>query len=183
MDPVAALRPWPIDIELGEWEYTVPARSAAEWLVAVLDEDGAAIVPGLFNETDRAEVFDAYAAGLVASEDLARASRDVLEAAAGRPWWEADRLIRGAAHPDAWAVVSGELVGHGIDLERISIAAYCNAVYAFAVRNADADARQRLDFEIRRLPIGVDPDELYDADEEERLLMADLTEFEESPEG
>lgn len=177
MDPIVALRPCAIDVEVGEYEYTIPALPALPWLEAVLDTDGAAIIPGLLSSADQRDIMDDYVSGAVTPEDLLRAARNALGAAAGRPYWEADRLIRGAAHQDAWAVVSGELVTSGVDLERISIAAYCNAVYAYAVRNASKEDRERLDLELKMIPADVNIEDVYDEDEETANFMADLAEF------
>lgn len=162
LDPVAALRPCAIDVQLGEFEYTIPARPASVWLEALLetDADGAAIVPGLLVQADKVSVWDDYADGTIGPEDLVRATRDALQAAAGRPWWEADRLIRSAAAPKAWPLFNGKLIMKGVRLEEISLAAFINAVWTLAVEGCKDEAeRDRLEMEVRMIPGDLPPEE------------------------
>jgi hypothetical protein len=173
-DPIAALRPVEVDVQLGGWEYTIPALPASAWIRATLEADGGAIVPGLLAAAqDRSSIWTDYARGDVSKEEIAEAARDALEAVAGRPWWEASRLITGAAHQDAWAAVSGELFARGVDLDKMSLGAFLNAVYATAVRNGTKEEREKLDFELKRIPPEVG-EEAYDEAEEEAAFMRDF---------
>lgn len=163
MDPIAALRPCAIDVQLGEYEYTIPALPAAIWLEALLqsDTDGATLLPGLLNEADQAEVWHDYVAGLLSPEEIAQAAKDALEAAGGRRWWEVDRLVRSAAHKDAWALFSGKMTMKGVRLEEISLAAFVNAVYTIAMEGCkDEQERDRLKLEIEMLPADLSEEEL-----------------------
>lgn len=170
MDAIAALRPCAIDVQLGDYEYTIPALPAATWLEALLesDTDGAALLPGLLNEADQTEVWHDYVAGALPPEEIARAARDALETAGGRHWWEVDRLCRSATHRDAWALFSGKMTLKGVRLEEISLAAFVNAVYTIAMEGCKDEAeRDRLKLEIEMLPPGLTDEELDELAEED----------------
>jgi hypothetical protein len=174
MDALASLRPSPIQVEAGGWRYTIPALPASTWIEAVLDTDGAAIFPGLLEREAYREAMADYFAGRLSGEEITEAGRACLEAAAGRSWWVADRLIRGAADKDAWPIVYGELVGR-VDLDKVSVAAFCDAVYALAVgRLTEEKARAQFDFELTNPPAGVSIEEIYDQAEAAADFMAAL---------
>lgn len=163
MDAGAALRPCAIDVELGEYTYTIPALPAADWLQAWLDSatDGGALIPGLLERADRRDVWGEYVAGRLSAEDFAQASRDVLEAAGGRYWWEVSRLLASATHRDAWPLFSGKLTNQGVRLEEISLAQLINAVYTLAMEGCkDDQERDRLKLEVEMIPAGLSDDEL-----------------------
>lgn len=165
-NPVVSLRPRAVEVALGDWVYTIPARPAVDWVEAVLDPDGLAIFPGL-TEGDDGEAYEdvitGLARGTMTGQEIAEAARDAVGAAAGRPWWVADRLIRSAMHPDVSAVVHGRLALAGIDLERVSLGAFCDAVYALCIENMGEEAQRReFESDLNRPPAGVDVEELAD---------------------
>lgn len=175
-DPIAALHPCAVDIQLGGWEYTIPALSAARWIEAVLDPDGLAIVPGLLGIEDRRDVLGQWVTGAFSPEEIAETARAALGAAAGRPWWQAAKLIYSACDERAWPIISGTFA-RGTDLDKIGIGAFCNAVWALAMRNADEQERARLEAEMSIPPAGVDLDELLDEEAEAEAFAADLAEY------
>lgn len=178
MDALAALRPAAIVVELGEWEYTIPELPAADWITAVLAPDGGAIVPGLLVAPDRAAIWRDFALGAFTAEELAAVERDALAAAAGRPWWEADKLIRSLAAPDNFPTIHGELMLRGLDLERLSLAAALNATYAMVRKliGHDEAALARFDTQLKAIPPGVAVEELYDQGEAADDFLAAMAE-------
>jgi hypothetical protein len=176
-DPVAALRPFQVDIQLGEFTYTIPEHPASTWITAAIEKDGLAIVPGLLGDDDRCDVLHEWLLGNLDGEEIAEAARAAVGAAAGRDWWEAVRLIVSATGREQWPVISGSLVRSGVDMDKISLAAFCNAVYALAVSNASETDRQRLDADLSLPPPGVDIEELFDEEEETAQFEADLADF------
>lgn len=158
-DPIVSLRLRAVEVTLGDWTYTIPARPAVDWIEAVLDADGLAIFPGLMDDGGEAlqDVIIGLAGATIAAEEVAEVCRDALGAAAGRSWWVADRLIRSAMHPDVATVVHGRLKLSGVDLETSSLGAFCDAVYALLVENMSEEGqRERLDFQLESPPPGVD---------------------------
>lgn len=164
MDVLAGLYQTEVTVELGEWQYTIPALPASEWIAAVTAPNGGAIVPGLLNATDRTDAWRDFVQGGFDEQELAEVERDALEAAAGRPWWEADRLIRSLVDPENWPTVHGELMLRGLDLEALPLAAALNAVYALIRKmiSHDEAALARFDTGLKAIPAGIKPEDVYD---------------------
>jgi hypothetical protein len=163
-DVLAALRIWALDVELGGETFVVPARPAAEWFLAILDEDvPLPLIPGMMGADAEDRITDLLLDGAVTAELIAVRSRELLTAAAGRPWWEADRLIRSSGA--SWHIIGGELTRLGVDLGKVSLAAALNAIYVVCVRTMDEKERNKFDIDLRLPPIGVEgvaPEEMYD---------------------
>jgi len=97
----------------------------------------------------------------------------LLTAAAGRPWWEADRLIRSSGA--SWHIIGGELTRLGVNLGAESLAAVLNAIYVVCVRTMDEKERSKFDIDLRLPPVGVEgvtAEEMYDQRAAESAFMA-----------
>jgi hypothetical protein len=111
--------------------------------------------------------------GEVSAEEITTRSRELLTAAAGRPWWEADRLIRSSGAQ--WHIIGGELTRLGVDLGDVPLAAALNAIYVICTRTMDEKERNKFDVDLRLPPIGVDgvkAEELYDVRAAESAFAA-----------
>lgn len=142
MDAGAALRPAPIELQLGEWIYTIPALPAADWIEALLGDDGGAIVPGLMDEDTARDVWREFLRGRIAKEELEQGWRHALGAASGQPWWQCARLVMSATDKESWPIVHGKLLGRGVDLERVSLGGFYNAVYFIGLEGCKDDAER-----------------------------------------
>lgn len=164
VDPTVGLQPLEIIVDLGGYEYTIPPLPAVDWLAAVLAEDGGRIVPGLLNAADKAAIWLDFVNGEFDGDELAGVERAALEVAAGRPWWEADRLARSLMEPGNRAILYGELMLRGLDLERLSLSAALDAIYALIRRliSHDEAALARFDAGLAVIPPGVSAAELED---------------------
>lgn len=173
-DALAALRIWALEVDLGGETFVVPARPAADWFLAILDEDTPLpLIPGLMDRGAEERIVDLLLDDLTTAEEIVTRSRELLTAAAGRPWWEADRLIRSAGA--SWQVIGGELIRLGVDLDKVSLAAALNAIYVVCVRTMDEKERNKFDIDLRMAPIGVEgvqPEEMYDAKAAEAAFAA-----------
>lgn len=173
-DALAALRIWALDVELAGETFTVPARPAADWFLAILDEDTPMpLIPGMMDAAAEDRIGDLLLDGELDGEVVTVRSRELLTAAAGRPWWEADRLIRSAGA--SWHIIGGELTRLGVDLDRVSLAAALNAIYVVCVRTMDDKERTKFDIDLRMPPIGVEgvsTEEMYDARAAESAFAA-----------
>lgn len=159
--PTAGLWPCEIDIQIGEWIFTVPDHPASVWIEAISNPEGGAIVPGLLGLADQRLIWKDFIAGRVTTEDLSTAWREALGAACGRPWWEGARLVLDAVRDDTWPVIHGRLIRSGIDLDRISLGAFWNAVYSMALESCkDEEAQTRFKWELSLPPADVQPEEL-----------------------
>jgi hypothetical protein len=163
-DALAALKIWALEVELGGDTFVVPPRPAADWFLAILDEDvPLPLIPGLMDDDAEERIADLLLDGVITADLVVTRSRELLTAAAGRPWWEADRLIRSSGN--SWHIIGGELTRLGVDLGAVSLAAALNAIYVVCVRTMDEKERNKFDIDLRMPPIGVDgvtTEELYD---------------------
>lgn len=163
-DALAALKIWALEVELAGETFMVPPRPAADWFLAVLSEDEALpLIPGLMGADAQDEIGEMLMDGTLDIDTVVKRSRELLTEAAGRPWWEADRLIRSSGA--SWHIIGGELTRLGVDLDRVSLAAALNAIYVICVRTMDEKERNKFDIDLRVPPIGVEgvkPEEMYD---------------------
>lgn len=177
-DATASLRPRAVEVQLGDWLFVIEALPAADWIEAIQIGDLAAIFPGLLRDRElENEVWTLLVEDEVTREDLVVAAHGALSAAAGRPWWEAQRLVAAAMHERASAVVLGSLVRSGFDFGVRSLAAFLDAAYSFAVQDRNEESRMRLDIELRTPPPGVEIEEvdaMFPDDEAEAEFMAAL---------
>lgn len=163
-DALAALKIWALDVDLAGETFTVPPIPAVGWFVAILDDTTPLpLIPGLMDGSAEERITDMLLDGAITPEDIVTRSRELLTAAAGRPWWEADRLIRSAA--ESWQVIGGELTRLGVNLDAVSLAAALNAIYVVCVRTMDEKERNKFDIDLRMPPVGVEGvtvEEMYD---------------------
>jgi hypothetical protein len=163
-DALAALRVWGFEVELAGETFEVPPRPAADWFLAILDEDAILpLIPGLMDDDAEDRITDLLLDEVIDAEQIAARSRELLTAAGGRPWWEADRLIRSSGAQ--WQIIGGELTRLGVDLAVVSLAAALNAIYVICTRTMDEQERNKFDIDLRLPPVGVEgvkPEDLYD---------------------
>jgi hypothetical protein len=163
-DALAALKVWALEVELAGETFVVPPRPAADWFVAILDEDTPLpLIPGMMDSQAEDIISDLLIDGRVTPEEIITRSRELLTAAAGRPWWEADRLIRSAGAE--WHIIGGELTRLSVDLNRVPLAAALNAIYVICVKTMDEKERNKFDIDLRLPPVGVEgvtTEEMYD---------------------
>ncbi|HEX5199330.1 MAG TPA: hypothetical protein VFW27_05260 [Actinoplanes sp.] len=163
-DALAALKIWALEVELAGETFTVPARPAADWFLAILDEEAVLpLIPGMMGAEAEDRIGEMLLDEEIDTDLIVTRSRELLTAAAGRPWWEADRLIRSSAA--SWHIIGGELTRLGVDLEKVSLAAALNAIYVICVRTMDEKERNKFDIDLRLPPIGVEgvkAEDMYD---------------------
>lgn len=161
LDPVAALRCWTIDVDVAGATYTVPARPAVDWLIAIVDGAWGDIIPGLLDPDQSGPLEDAIADLALDPAELRAAAQAALAAAAGTKWWTARTL---AASIVAAPEMVGLLMTRGIDPGRVSLGGYLTAAYALAVRGMGKTDRVKFDMDLQRPPAGVPVDEWWDED-------------------
>jgi hypothetical protein len=173
-DALAALKIWALDVDLAGETFTVPPIPAVGWFVAILDDQTPLpLIPGLMDGDAEERITDLLLDGKLDPQDITKRSRELLTSAAGRPWWEADRLIRSSA--ESWQVIGGELTRLGVDLGAVSLAAALNAIYVICVRTMDEKERNKFDIDLRLPPIGVEgvtTEEMYDEKAASAAFMA-----------
>lgn len=177
MDAAASIRPCEVDVTLAGEVFTVPALPAADWLMAIVGGPGA-LLPGLLPIEDQRRVYHMILHGKLNPEEVNRAWRDLMAAATGRSWWSAGRLCQSASDADAWPVVHGKLLSAGIDLDTVSIGAFCNAVLFMALSGAkDDEERTSLKFELELPPPGAEVEAWTDREQMAQDFLANLSQL------
>lgn len=152
VDPLAALKLWPVIVEIGDREYTIPAAPAADWIVAVLRTDTPFPLLSLLEPDDYEELKDhALIEQDVPMEEVARVSEAALEVASGWKWWTAQLLIMSAAQE--WRIIGGEMTKRGLDPRTLPLGAWLNGIYAMATERLDANERAAFDMRLDRPPV------------------------------
>lgn len=121
-----------------------PPLPAARWLSAI--SYSASAVIHLSGSVD--DVIDALQNEELELADVSRMVSLSIGEAAGRPYWEAERLINSASNDADRGRVLGELTLAGVDPERITLAAFCSAVWSLLIRNADSTQRLQMEAEL-----------------------------------
>lgn len=177
MDISASLWPIGVAVQLGDWIYEIPALPAPDWIAAIADPDGGAIVPGLLDPADQRLVHRDFIMGRIERDEFSRAWREVIGVVCGRPWWEAARLVLSATAAENWPVVHGKLVQR-LDLETASIGGFCNTVYVMALEACkDEQERSKFLFDLTTAPPEVSPDEALAATDSAADFLAAMSQF------
>lgn len=150
MNAAAALRPAAVVVELGDWEYEIPRLPAADWLEALMG-GWIGVVPGLLHPEDEISILRDYRLGRVTKAEMVASAKAAVEAAAGRRWWTAERLISTATAEEFWPSISGELLRR-VDVERVSLGGALNVIYVIMVENMKEDRRHSFDAQLDAPP-------------------------------
>lgn len=106
---------------------------------------------------------------------MRRVAEGLVEAATGRRWWIAQKLIATVA--DQWADLDGVLLLRGVDLAALAAEAparVCNVMHALLVEGRDRREREVFEFKLRQPPAGVNVREIevMSAEEQGTAFMA-----------
>lgn len=157
----AAFRPgeefW---VELDGDLYFFPVLSTAEdWLALLGNPDWASNVLRRCSSSTFTAMLDRVAEGDSPSATPLRLARAALADAAGRPWWEAQRLAAHALTPE----ILGAVLMRGVQPRALTLAAFL-AVTETVIRNGLDDAkRMQFEMELTSPP----PEALDEAPEED----------------
>jgi hypothetical protein len=149
LDPVWSLKPWPVILTLHGRDYQVPAASAADWLsvlmvdsvdlddvVRLMVEDGIAL---LLDETVGGELYDACL--------------DIISQVAGRPWWQAIRLI-GVAVKN-WNTLGAEMLYRGVLPDQLSLSAWLDVLLMVTIKAMDPKDVMMFTLQLEKRPADV----------------------------
>lgn len=153
-DPALLVRPRPVTVTVAGRAVQLRAATAAEWIDALASPAFTETVFARMADPEAMKpVYLSMAVGKTTLMDMQRAAREAVTAAAGLPWWKTARLVGWATYgapADLW----GLLVLRGVDAERMTIAAWCSAVWAIVVENRDAAGKERMRFNLALPPEG-----------------------------
>lgn len=132
-DPVWALKPWPVTIQAGGRDYTIPALPAADWLAVLMADpfDPDDLILELVDDGRELLFIETMTA-----DDLEHICFDIIATVSARPWWIAMRLV--AMARGNWSVLGAELILKGIDPQRVSLAAWLDALLLITLRTMDS---------------------------------------------
>jgi hypothetical protein len=131
-NPIQSLRPEPVTFLIGKREFEIPALPAVDWLQVLMRPDW--IGDDLFLELmpEGLQILDLI--DPEQSEDLAT---DIIEEVTGRHWWVALRLVGFLI--ETWEVMGPEATFHNVDAERLSLAAWMDAMLVLLLARVSKD--------------------------------------------
>lgn len=161
IDPAPSLRLWAVMVELAGRQWRIPPHGAGVWLGAI-GGTYSQIVPGMLelDSDEQDALLDLLMAGRLRAEECHAAARDAIATVTGMKWWAAARLTSYLIQE--WSTLGGEVLRR-VDMERHSVGAVLTVVYRTLLESCKGEQeRQKLDFELMRVPPGVDVEEMLD---------------------
>lgn len=140
VDPVASMRCWAIDIELGGRTYEVPALPAVDWW-PVLVSDDLGLILDMIVSTQDGDLDEKLLSGDISSEELAEALTDALEQAAGRSKHVA--MVLAISASVQWHVINGVLAQRGFRWDVMPLGAALDAIHLIHLGNLDKEGREK----------------------------------------
>jgi hypothetical protein len=164
-DPIQSLRPFPVAFTIGQQEFEIPALPAADWLQVLMQPDW--VGDDIFLELmpDGLTILD-----LIDPEQTEDLATDIIEEVTGRHWWVAFRLV--GALVETWQVMGPEAVFHHVDAERLSLAAWLDAMLVLLLSRVSKDQAPGFIARLESPPYGEDiPVEELEISESQFLSM------------
>jgi hypothetical protein len=140
VDPVASMRCWAIDLELGGRTYEIPALPAMDWWPVLVSADKTMVLDFLVSSPeDPFNVDELLLLGEFTSEEIAESLTDAIEQAAGRSFHVSVVLANTADRN--WPVIGGELACRGFRWDVQPIGAALDAIYAVTISGMSKESR------------------------------------------
>jgi hypothetical protein len=137
VDPLASMRCWAIEIELGGRTYDVPALSAVDWWPVLSDANPLAVLDVIESNDLDERLLD----GELTQAEMIDALREAIEEAAGRSFHATIVLVMVAN--TQWPIINGQLVQRGFRWEGQPLGAALDAVYAVVTQALDKEPRDK----------------------------------------
>ena len=135
---------------------------ATDWLLILMADaiDPDDVFPGLLSEDDREFVEDLLLAETITVQDLYDTCLDIISEVSARQWWIAMRLVYIAR--DSWDNLGAEMILTGIDADRISLAAWLDALTALMLKLMEPSKITMFTMQLEAPPVGEEesPEEL-----------------------
>jgi hypothetical protein len=139
VDPLASMRCWAIEIELGGRTFDVPALCATDWWPVLVSADLSLILDFVVSiPTDPLNLDDLLLSGELTGEEMTGALKDAVEAAAGRSFHAA--VVLASVAGMHWAAINGTMVRRGFRWEGQPLGAALDAIYAEVTSRLDEEA-------------------------------------------
>lgn len=138
MDPLASMRCWAIEIELGGRIFEIPALPAVDWWPVLVSGDISQILDFIESSPeDPGNLDNLLLSGALSGEDLTEALTDAMEEAAGRSFHAA--FVIATVAGTQWAAINGALAQRGFRWDHQPLGAALDALYAAIVVRLDKD--------------------------------------------
>jgi hypothetical protein len=138
VDPLASMRCWAVEIELGGRVFEIPALPAVEWWPVLASGDVSQILDFIVSSPDDPDnVDELILSGAVTGEELTQALTDAIEETAGRSLHAAFVLTIVASNQ--WAVVGGALAQTGFRWDEQPLGAALDAIYEILTSRMEKD--------------------------------------------
>lgn len=142
VDPLASMRCWAIELELGGRTYEVPALPAVDWWPVLVSAEISRILD--FIESSPEDPFnldDLLLEGAFTTAELTQALTDALEEAAGRSFHAA--FVLATVATTQWAAINGAMVQGGFRWDEQPLGAALDAIYAVVTSRLNEDALKK----------------------------------------
>lgn len=147
----ASLTASTIVVEAVGRSWSIAPASATEWTRAVHSNKSPwSVFPGMLVPEDREVALDMMLTGEMDDFEAKLAGYSAIRQAAGRPWWEAIRLI--AMCDDSLGQVLGKLTALGVNPDLIPFARWCAAIYHVATDGADQKELLKFNMKFQSMP-------------------------------
>jgi hypothetical protein len=138
VDPLASMRCWPIEVELGGRVFDIPALAAVDWWPVLTSGDLADVLDFVVSSPGSdVSLDDLILEGALNPGDFRQSLVDAVETAAGRSLHVATVLAVVAG--TSWASINGALIRRGFRWEDQPLGAALDAVYAEITSRLDKD--------------------------------------------
>lgn len=171
----AAFRTGPFTLSLGAGtvtrQFAFPLCPAREWLEIMSSDSWAVTVVNTLPTGDYERFLDDVESGQLGAADVRALAHSALAQSAGRPWWEAERLVN-ACFSDGGRLL-GTVLTHGVDPSRMTLAVFLACVWATLTKGADAAAMAKLESELLVPPPDATDEERAGLDDDDVFAMVD----------
>lgn len=142
MDPLASMRCWAIELELGGRTYEVPALPAVDWWPVLVQADLGKILDFVeSNPEDPFNLDDLLLDGAFTAAELTEALTDALEETAGRSFHAA--YVLAVVADGQWSAINGTLVQAGFRWDEQPLGAALDAIYAVVTGRLNEEALKK----------------------------------------
>lgn len=170
----AAFRTEPFTISLGAGllthPFSFPLLTALEWLEIMGSDNWLVHVVRALDPDTYERLLDCVQNGQLGPVDVRAFAHSALAQSAGRPWWEAERLVN-ALFNDSGRLL-GTLLGNGTDPSRMTLAVLLACVWATLTKGADAEAMLKLETALLIPPPEATEEERAGLDEDDEMFTA-----------
>lgn len=162
-----AIHHWPIDVDIGNHTYTIPAMPACDWIPILLSDDPGMDLLDLIDPDDT--VMAAMICGEIDAVAVTETFLEVITLASGRPWWVTLRLLYAAQ--GAWDTIGGALTLKGVHAASLPLQAWMDALLATVMAHTDPKDQTSMLAKLKAPPPGQAPI-INEAAEEAAFMQA-----------